>query len=210
MEFCHKLEDAERAALNRTLTTSQARRLFNEVLQRVGDEPLDNFTVEGWLREWVATKKASRGQKTGERYAKPLQDFIAHLGPRANLPLRALTPRATYFRHGAFPRQRCRRTPAETLGPCQRGAKPPLHAPRIRCTACCHREAAAGEEAGMKETKKSASKFAAKLSEFPCPTWNVKTKKLDFPLGTPPGRERDSAEYWLPKIGDMLKPASPG
>jgi hypothetical protein len=62
----------------------------------------------------------------------------------------------------------------------------------------------------MSGTKKSASKFAAKLPEFPCPTWNVKTKQLDFPPGTPPGRGRDSAEYWFPKIGDMLKPGFPG
>ncbi len=89
----HKLEAAERAALNRTLTTAQARKLFNEVLERAGDEPLDNFTVEGWLCEWVATKRAARGQKTGERYEKPIKDFLAHLGPRAGLPLRAVTPR---------------------------------------------------------------------------------------------------------------------
>src|SRR4029453_11862759 len=65
MEFCMRLEQAEQAALSRTLTTAQARKLFNEVLERSGDEPLDNFTVEGWLHEWTTTKKASRGQKTG-------------------------------------------------------------------------------------------------------------------------------------------------
>ena len=357
-EFCMKLEQAERAALRRTLTTAQARKLFNEVLERAGDEPLDNFTVESWLREWMATKKAALGQKTVERYEKPIKDFLAHLGARASLPLRAVTPKdvrsfrdaelrkgkspvtanlaqrivasalgaavrmgylttnpasavdylatheakaqketftpeeisalleaapsddwrgiillaafaglrlgdamrlrwgnvdlqaqaitftptktarlgkklalpmhpeiegfllkhppgasddalvvplirapfrrgrehglqahhgaggsrrrdrppsrpgqrraqrfraefpqlAAYFRHGAFPRQRCRRASAKTRGPFQRGAKPPLHAPRIRCAARCHREAAADEEGGMKGTKKSASK----------------------------------------------------
>jgi hypothetical protein len=93
MEFCMKLEQAEQAALSRTLTTAQARKLFNEVLARVGDEPLDNFTVESWLREWVATKKAARGQKTGERYEKPIKDFLGHMGQRATLPLRAVTPK---------------------------------------------------------------------------------------------------------------------
>lgn len=93
MEFCLKLEQAEQAALSRTLTTAQARRLLNEVLERAGDEPLDNFTIESWLREWMATKKAARGQKTGERYEKPIKDFLAHLGPRASLPLRAVTPK---------------------------------------------------------------------------------------------------------------------
>ena len=100
-EFCLKLEQAERAALRRTLTTAQARKLFNEVLERAGDEPLDNFTVESWLREWVATKKAARGQKTVERYEKPIKDFLAHLGARANLPLRAVTPKdVRSFRDG--------------------------------------------------------------------------------------------------------------
>lgn len=93
MEFCMKLEQAEQAALSRTITTAQARKLFNEVLERVGDEPLDNFTVESWLREWTATKKAARGQKTGERYEKPIKDFLAHLGARSSLPLRAVTPK---------------------------------------------------------------------------------------------------------------------
>ncbi len=60
IEFCHKLEDAERAALHRTLTTAQARKLFNEVLQRAGDEPLDNFTVEGWLKRMAGDQESPR------------------------------------------------------------------------------------------------------------------------------------------------------
>jgi integrase len=92
-EFCIRLEDAERAALNRTLTTAQARRLFNEVLERVGDEPLEDFTVREWVLEWLKSKEASHAQSTTERYRKPVQDFIAHLSKRADLPLRAATPR---------------------------------------------------------------------------------------------------------------------
>ena len=93
MEFCHNLEAAERAALSHTLTTAQARKLFNEILERAGDEPLDNFTVEEWLSEWVASKKVSRGEKTATRYEKPVKDFLAHPGKRASLPLRAVTPK---------------------------------------------------------------------------------------------------------------------
>jgi hypothetical protein len=93
MEFCIKLEEAERAALNRTLTTAQARRLFNEVLERVGDEPLEDFTVQEWVLEWLKSKEASQAHSTAERYRKPVQDFIAHLDKRADLPLRAATPR---------------------------------------------------------------------------------------------------------------------
>jgi integrase len=93
MEFCLKLEEVERMALNRTLTTSQARKLFNEILERTGDEPLENFTVREWALEWLKSKKASHAESTAERYRKPIEDFIAHLDKRADLPVRAATPR---------------------------------------------------------------------------------------------------------------------
>jgi integrase len=92
-EFCFKLEEAERAALAHTLTTAQARKLFNEVLERAGDSPLEDFTVRAWVLEWLKSKEASHAQSTAERYRKPVQDFIAHLGKRSGLPLRAATPR---------------------------------------------------------------------------------------------------------------------
>jgi integrase len=59
----------------------------------VGDEPLEDFTVQGWALEWLKSKEASHAKSTAERYRKPVQDFIAHLGKRADLPLRAATPR---------------------------------------------------------------------------------------------------------------------
>jgi hypothetical protein len=37
MDFRMKLEEAERGALQGTLTTSQARKLFNEILERAGE-----------------------------------------------------------------------------------------------------------------------------------------------------------------------------
>ena len=88
-----KLQAAEQAALKRTLTTAQARRLFNEVLERMGDEPLEDFTVREWVLEWLKNKEASHAQSTAQRYRKPVQDFIAHLGKRADLLFRAATPR---------------------------------------------------------------------------------------------------------------------
>jgi integrase len=65
--------------------------LFNEVLERAGDEPLEDFTVREWALEWLKSKEASHAESTAERYRKPIEDFIAHLGKRADL--RAATPR---------------------------------------------------------------------------------------------------------------------
>jgi integrase len=93
IDFCLKLDQAEQAALARTLTTAQARRLFNEVLERVGDEPLEDFTIREWALEWLKGKETSHAQSTAERYRKPVQDFVAHLVKRADLPLRAANPK---------------------------------------------------------------------------------------------------------------------
>ena len=45
------------------------------------------------MLEWLKGKAASHAGSTSERYGKPLRDFITHLGKRADLPLRAITPR---------------------------------------------------------------------------------------------------------------------
>ena len=92
-EFAAKLEEAERAALRRTLTTAHARKLFNEILERAGDEPLENFSIETWFREWLEGKRSTHSKNTGNRYTRPVCDFLSHLGSRANLPLRAVTPK---------------------------------------------------------------------------------------------------------------------
>jgi len=93
LDFALRMAAAEQAGLHGTLTTAQARKLFNEALERVGDEPLAGFTVKGWLTEWLEGKKASLTSSTAERYGKPLRDFIDHMGARADLPLAAVNPK---------------------------------------------------------------------------------------------------------------------
>ena len=92
-EFATNLEKATGLARRGTLTTSQARKLFNEILEMAGDDPLDDYTVKGWFTEWIEGKKASHATATAERYRKPLSDFLVHLGDRADLPLTAATPK---------------------------------------------------------------------------------------------------------------------
>ena len=93
LEFALRMAEAEKAGLHATLTTAHARKLFNEALERVGDEPLAGFTVKGWITEWLEGKKASLTSSTAERYGKPLRDFIDHMGARADLPLSAVNPK---------------------------------------------------------------------------------------------------------------------
>ena len=92
MEFALRLSEAETSGLRKTLTTNQARKLFNEVLERVGDDPLESFTIKGWIYEWLKGK-TSLTRSTAERYGKPLRDFVDHLEARADLPLPAASPK---------------------------------------------------------------------------------------------------------------------
>jgi len=91
LKICAEWSEASEKARARTLTTAQVRKVFNEILDNAGDDPLENFTVAEWMREWIAGKTASRGNKTGGRYGKPIEDFIEHMGTRADLPVRAVT-----------------------------------------------------------------------------------------------------------------------
>jgi integrase len=91
MRICGEWENAALHARKKTLTTAQVRSVFNELLQQAGDEPLENFTIGDWMAEWLDAKKASHAPATWERYRKPVEDFVAHMGARAALPLRAAT-----------------------------------------------------------------------------------------------------------------------
>lgn len=89
--ICTEWESAALRARKKTLTTAQVRSVFNEILEQSGDEPLESLTIGEWMAEWLTTKKSSHAPSTWERYRKPVEDFIAHLGSRAALPLRAAT-----------------------------------------------------------------------------------------------------------------------
>jgi integrase len=91
LKICTEWETAAIRARKKTLTTAQVRAVFNELLEQSGDEPLESFTIGDWMAEWLTTKKASHAPATWERYRKPVEDFVAHLGTRATLPLRAAT-----------------------------------------------------------------------------------------------------------------------
>ncbi len=93
LEICLEWEKTSIAAKEKTLTTSQVRRVFNEMLAYAGDEPLEVFSIKDWCNEWIAIKEKSHTANTGERYKKPILDFLEHLGPRCDLPLRSLTPK---------------------------------------------------------------------------------------------------------------------
>lgn len=89
-----EFERADKLAGAGSLTEEQARKILSDILERAGGgETLRCPSVEEHLNEWLAGKEAMATAGTLARYRKSIREFIAHLGPIAQKPLSALTPR---------------------------------------------------------------------------------------------------------------------
>ncbi len=75
-ERYQEVEDKARAG---TLVTAQVKKVFNEVLERTGEEQLSTETVENFLREWL---KSKTNPGTAERYKHTVSLFLASLGKK--------------------------------------------------------------------------------------------------------------------------------
>jgi integrase len=84
-EFCRRLEYASRESSAGRLTESRARELISEIVEHATGEPLQNYTVEGWLGEWLQGKKATTTGATYEKYENVINGFLASIGNRAKL-----------------------------------------------------------------------------------------------------------------------------
>lgn len=82
---CLACAEAERKALQGSLTEAQARLVISEIIERTTGEPMNHYSAEGWLREWLAGKKQTKSDGTSVRYAQVIENFISHLGKRAKL-----------------------------------------------------------------------------------------------------------------------------
>ena len=86
-EVCLAIENAERHALNGTLTEQTAKKIIGEILERTTGEPLQSFKTREWFHHWLDIKEQVRAGKTTTRYRQVVRDFLASLGNRANLDL---------------------------------------------------------------------------------------------------------------------------
>jgi integrase len=93
LEFCLLLEKAAMKARRNELTLAQGRKLIAEMVTISSGEQLAAHTVRGWFEEWLENKTTSAGQRTTARYRQVLNDFLTHLGSRADAPLTAISPR---------------------------------------------------------------------------------------------------------------------
>jgi integrase len=93
LEFCLLLEKAAMKARRNELTAAQGRKLIAEMVTISSGEQMATHTVRGWFEEWLSNKRAGAGERATARYRSVIEDFLAHLGGRATMPLTAVSPK---------------------------------------------------------------------------------------------------------------------
>jgi len=92
-EVCLAWADAERKAGQGILTEAQARRVISEIVERTTGEPLQFYTAENWLQDWLKGKDQTKSKGTSVRYKQVIDAFIKHLDKRAKLNIAQIAPR---------------------------------------------------------------------------------------------------------------------
>jgi integrase len=92
MRVALEWEKASELAGKGELTESASRKVLDLIRESVGDSELRTMTVREFFKNWLDGKKLSQKQSTGERYEKPLTEFLSGLGARADKSLGHLVP----------------------------------------------------------------------------------------------------------------------
>src|SRR5262249_42661248 len=92
-EFCRRLEYASNESKARRITEARARELLSEIVEHATGEPLQNYTAEDWLREWIQGKKVTKAEGTYLKYENAVEGFLTSLGNRAKLNVNQIAPR---------------------------------------------------------------------------------------------------------------------
>ena len=90
-EICLGFVRAEEMARARRLTEVQARHVVAEMVERATGQAIAFQSAREWFEQWVRGKAESRAPATAERYRQAVRDFLASLGPRADLSIEAIS-----------------------------------------------------------------------------------------------------------------------
>jgi hypothetical protein len=86
--LANRLADEWQAAANKAreghLVETQARKILNDILSHIGQEPLRSETVESFFSQWLSGKGDGN---TASRYSGTVDRFLDHLGGKRNLPV---------------------------------------------------------------------------------------------------------------------------
>jgi integrase len=85
-------EQLEKLAGEGRLTESQCRKVIAQMYERTVGEPLHFRTTREHLAEWVESKKNETELRTCSKYRQIVDDFLSHIGVKADRLLREITP----------------------------------------------------------------------------------------------------------------------
>src|SRR5215472_5527083 len=85
-------EQLEKLAGKGRLTESHCRKVIAQMYERTVGEPLHFRTAREHLSEWVESKKNETELRTYWKYRQTVDEFLAHVGVKADRLLREITP----------------------------------------------------------------------------------------------------------------------
>jgi integrase len=91
LEIALELERVERQAHQGVLTTTQIKKVLNDMSEKVTGDCIIAPTVEVYLKEWLAGVEARNTPATLERYNNTVRLFLESLGPKAQKPVTSVT-----------------------------------------------------------------------------------------------------------------------
>jgi integrase len=86
------LERTSERARKGELARSTARKLFDDLLEDIGETPFSKETVRSFFDSWLAGKEISVKPGVYKLYKKTITKFLDHLGPKALKSLSDITP----------------------------------------------------------------------------------------------------------------------
>jgi integrase len=93
LQIALELEAVEKRAQAGSLTTTQLRKVLNDVSEKVTGDTLLAPSVEEYLTDWLKGIAARNAPATLERYDNTVRLFIKSLNGRAKKPVTAVTPK---------------------------------------------------------------------------------------------------------------------
>ncbi len=92
-EIAIEFERVERRAKQGTLTTTQIKKVLNDVSEKVTGDTLIAPATDAYLNEWLDGVGTRATSATVERYRNSVKLFLASLGDKAQKPITSVTPR---------------------------------------------------------------------------------------------------------------------
>jgi integrase len=84
-------EALEKLAGEKRLTESHCRKVIAQMYERTTGEPLHFHTAREWLSEWIESKKNETEERAFLKYKQIVNEFLAHIGKKADHLLREIT-----------------------------------------------------------------------------------------------------------------------